>query len=245
MRVCLCQVDSHWEDRVQTRERIAEMVESWNGCADCLVFPEMGLSGFSMNLEATTLDRTDHSFFSELALKKEALILYGGVEEGYNCIFSVEPGRKPRTEYRKRHLFSFGGEDGYYKFGNNPAIVNFGGMRFGLAVCYDLRFAYHFWSNAADCDGYIVIASWPESRREHWSTLLRARAIENQAYVIGVNRVGNDPRLSYSGDSAVYGPFGERLIECGSREGVYSCDFDAVRVAEIRSTYRFLEDRKS
>lgn len=244
MRIGLCQVDSQWEDRSRTRDRIARMLDAWGGRTDCLIFPEMGLSGFSMNPETTSLDAGDHEFFRRIATEKKTLILYGGVENGCNCIFSVDAHGATKTEYRKRHLFSFGNEDKHYSAGHDCVTIDICGMKFSLAICYDLRFSYHFWNLARSSDGYIVIASWPENRREHWATLLRARAIENLAYVVGVNRVGKDPALSYSGDSAVFGPFGERCLECGPSEGVYCCEIDPARTARIRADYHFLEDRK-
>lgn len=243
MRIGLCQVDSQWEDRAATRERIAKIVDVASSHVDCLVFPEMVLSGFSMDRRATTLDGVDHAFFTALAARTGAVALYGGVEDGHNCVFMARPDGTTASAYRKRHLFAYGGERDNYEAGEGNAIVEIGGARFGLAICYDLRFAYHFWQQAQACDGYIIIASWPESRREHWTTLLRARAIENQAYVVGVNRVGRDPKLVYAGDSAVFGPFGERILECGDGEGVYACQIDPARTAAVREKYRFFEDR--
>ena len=219
------------------------MTESWAGNVDCLVFPEMALSGFSMSLHATTLEPEDHEEFSRIAKEMGSSVIYGGVEDGYNCIFSTFPGEKRTTQYRKRHLFSFAGEREHYKVGDTGTIAIIGGTRFALGICYDLRFSYHFWSLAEHCDAYLVIASWPEGRREHWLALLRARAIENLAYVVGVNRVGSDPKLTYSGDSAVFSPFGERVLECGRQEGIYSCEIDPRLTAEVRGKYRFLEDR--
>lgn len=246
MRIGLCQVDSQWEDRAATRDRVARIVDSWGGRADCLIFPEMVLSGFSMRAEATTLAAEDHACFARVATETGAVVLYGGVEDGYNCVFSVASGRAFRTEYRKQHLFTLGGENQSYRAGTERGTaVQIGSLRIALAICYDLRFAYHFWREAADCDGFIVMANWPAVRREHWLTLLRARAIENQAFVVGVNRVGDDPKLPYCGDSAVFGPFGDRWLECGAQEGVFSCEVDAGSVSTVRSNYRFIEDRQA
>jgi predicted amidohydrolase len=164
------------------------------------------------------------------------------VEHGANCLF-VTDTLGPKATYAKRHLFSFGGETASYRPGGENRIVEIAGMRFGLAICYDLRFAYHFWEQALSCDGYIIIANWPGGRREHWISLLRARAIENQAYVVGVNRVGADPSLTYTGDSSVYGPFGECLLTCESQEGLATVEVRASDVAGVREKFRFLRDR--
>jgi predicted amidohydrolase len=240
----LFQLDSQWEDRASTRERIEKGLASWSGKVDCIVFPEMTLSGFSMKPESATLDGEDHEFFRKLADSLGISLLYGGVEDGFNCIFCAKNGNRQKTVYRKRHLFTFGGEKKCYSAGSEAAIIDINGARFGLAICYDLRFPYHFWENAKNCDGYIIIANWPEGRREHWLALLRARAIENQAFVLGVNRIGQDSGLAYSGDSSIFSPFGERLLDCGSGEGIFKCEIDPGETRVIREKFRFLEDRQ-
>lgn len=113
--------------------------------------------------------------------------------------------------YRKIHPFSHAGEERYVRPGTEFVTVDVEGVRCSLFVCYDLRFADEFWALAAETDAYFVIANWPAKRRVHWSSLLRARAIENQAYVVGVNRVGVGGNLDYSGDSAIIDPLGEVL----------------------------------
>ena len=112
-------------------------------------------------------------------------------------------------------------------------------------MCYDLRFADEFWALADTTDCYVVPANWPAARREHWMTLLRARAIENQAYVVGVNRVGEGGRLQYSGDSMIVDPFGEILAQAADEETVIAADIDPKRVQSVRSEYPFLQDRRT
>jgi predicted amidohydrolase len=123
--------------------------------------------------------------------------------------------------------------------------VTIDGLRLSLFVCYDLRFANAFWDMAHDTDAYLVVANWPESRRSHWSALLRARAIENQAYVVGVNRVGEGGDLTYSGDTVIVDPSGE-VVAAGTdhAECVVIADVDPARVAEVRDAFRFLPDRR-
>jgi predicted amidohydrolase len=122
--------------------------------------------------------------------------------------------------------------------------VDVEGVRCSFFVCYDIRFADEFWSLARDTDCYVVPANWPASRRDHWTTLLRARAIENQAYVVGVNRVGDGGKLHYSGDSMIVDPFG---VVCAQgpvdEETVLYADVDPARVAQVRAEYPFLDDR--
>jgi predicted amidohydrolase len=122
--------------------------------------------------------------------------------------------------------------------------VDVDGLRTSLFVCYDLRFADEFWPLAPVTDCYVVVANWPEKRREHWRALLRARAIENQAYVVGVNRVGRGGDLDYVGDSVVVDPLGDAVEAPPGEECVLVGDVDPDRVAEIRARFPFLQDRR-
>ena len=118
------------------------------------------------------------------------------------------------------------------------------GLRLSLFVCYDLRFADEFWGLAHGTDAYLIVANWPATRRVHWSSLLRARAIENQAYVVGVNRVGTGGGIDYSGDSAVIDPLGEVLASAAGSETILLADLDGEVVVETRDRFRFLQDRR-
>jgi predicted amidohydrolase len=146
--------------------------------------------------------------------------------------------------YRKIHPFSHADEERYVRAGTDFVTVDVDGLRCSLFVCYDLRFADEFWALAADTDAYLVVANWPAKRRLHWSSLLRARAIENQAYVVGVNRVGSGGGLAYSGDSAVIDPLGEILATGAGVETVLHADLQATHVASTRDHFRFLQDRR-
>ena len=146
--------------------------------------------------------------------------------------------------YRKIHPFSHAGEERYVRAGTDFVTVTIDGVRLSLFVCYDLRFSDEFWGLAPDTDAYLVVANWPETRRLHWSTLLRARAIENQAYVVGVNRVGSGGGLDYSGDSAIIDPLGEVLASGARVETVLLADIDTDHVASTREHFRFMQDRR-
>ena len=144
----------------------------------------------------------------------------------------------------KHHLFSFAHEDKNYQAGNDHVIVEYKGVRFLLLTCYDIRFP--LWSrygHAGEYDAIIYVANWPEARQDAWDTLLRARAIENQCYVIGVNRVGVERKTTFTGGSAVIDPTGRILVSCESRAG--SCqtllDIDVIR--EVRQRFPVLNDR--
>lgn len=147
------------------------------------------------------------------------------------------------AHYDKHHLFSYGGEQQHYTAGQERVVVEWGGIRFLLQVCYDLRFPV--WSrNRADYDCTLYVASWPTSRQAAWTTLLHARAIENQCYVLGANRVGTDPACTYSGGSVIIDPYGRDLAACPCNEecaAVAELDMDALRA--FRKKFPVLNDR--
>jgi len=161
-----------------------------------------------------------------------------------NTFVVARPGGRV-DRYRKIHPFTYGGEDRHVRPGDDFVTIEVDGLRVSLFVCYDLRFADEFWRLALDTDVYLVPANWPVSRREHWMALLRARAIENQAYVIGCNRVGDGGSLSYAGDSKVFGPNGDLLAD-GSEAGeiILYADVSADEVTAVRERFRFLQDRR-
>ena len=147
--------------------------------------------------------------------------------------------------YRKIHPFTFGGEDKHFRAGTDLMTIDIEGLRVSPLVCYDLRFADEFWQLAQQTDLYLVPANWPEARRTHWQALLQARAIENQAYVIGCNRVGEGGGLTYSGDSRIVDPLGELLATASRGESVLLADISAATVAATRERFQFLRDRRS
>ena len=148
------------------------------------------------------------------------------------------------TRYAKIHPFTFGGEDKVYTGGDRIVTVTVEGVRVTPFVCYDLRFPEPFRLAAEDTDLFALVANWPEARREHWRTLLRARAIENLCYVAGVNRVGDGGKLHYAGDSAVISPWGEVLAEGSDKESVLVCDVEPAAVRDARERFPVLRDRR-
>ena len=243
MKISLVQLDMCWEDKAATKSKIAKLLESASFDTDLMIFPEMTLSGFSMNTEKTLCGEKDREFFASIAESFSCAVAYGSVEDGFNCMHILDKHGHDIAVYKKNHLFRYAGEDKYYSKGEQSITFELNGARITPFICYDLRFPYLFWDKTADTDIYIVNASWPSSRSLHWQTLLRARAIENQAFVIGVNRVGSDPNVDYSGDSAVYNPIGETVLECGSVEGIFSVEFDAGKTAEVRQFFPFQQNR--
>ncbi len=147
--------------------------------------------------------------------------------------------------YRKLHPFTYGGEDKHFRGGDQLITIDIEGLRVSPLVCYDLRFADEFWQLARQTDVYLVPANWPEVRRLHWQALLQARAIENQAYVVGCNRVGEGGGLVYSGDSRIVDPLGELHATAARTESMLLADISAAHVTATRERFQFLRDRRT
>ena len=245
MRISLVQYAPIWEDRQASKDKLSLILAS-TPATDWLILPEMSLSGFTMKPEASSWIKKDFEFFSNLARQRSCWITAGGVQDNLNKAFTFDPDGKMNGIYAKRHLFSHSGEEADYTPGTTREVYQVGGdrgMHVGQAICYDLRFPYHFWSDAPDVDAYCVIAAWGKGRADQWRALLKARAIENQAFLIGVNRVGNEPSAEYSGDSSVISPRGEELLYCGNAEGVFSVEIDARAARKWREAFPVIKDR--
>ena len=218
MKIALIQMSLTWCDTAANLRRAEELIANAPG-ADIYVLPEMFTTGFCMEPKyiAEPMEGPSLAWMQSMATKKNAAIV-GSVaaispEGGYrNRMYFVEPNGKV-TYYDKRHLFSYSGEDKHYESGKEKVIVEFRGVRFFLQVCYDLRFPV-FGRNCDDYDIALYVANWPDKRRMAWDILLRARAIENQAIVIGVNRVGNDPICNYDGGTVAIDFFGFVAAQC-------------------------------
>ena len=250
MRVTLLQFAPVFEDREASREKVAELLADVE--SDWIVLPEMALSGFTMNVAAADWDAKDEAFASALASSKQAFVTIGGARGRKNCAFTFGRDGRPVSVYEKRHLFSPSAEDGSYGAGGPASIFAIspegaeegaGEFRIAPSICYDLRFPYHYWKMAPEVEAFFVIASWPSSRRDHWKILLAARAIENQAFAIGVNRTGSSPDTDYSGDSTIIDPRGRILLECGSAEGAFSADIDPEAARAWRRSFGAMGDR--
>jgi predicted amidohydrolase len=252
MKLAVVQHDIVWEDAAATREHVAPMIaKAAADGADLIVLTEMYATGFSMRPERIGEDEggPNEQFLLEQAGEHGAHLIASIAQRGpdgryrNNAIVAAPDGAVRR--YAKIHPFSYSGEHEHYDAGSEHLTLDIAGLRVSVFVCYDLRFADEFWALATDTDLYVVVANWPEPRREHWRLLLRARAIENQAYVVGVNRVGVDKTLKYTGDSAILSPLGEVLLECPDTEQVALADLDAETVAQVRTSLPFLADRRA
>lgn len=252
VKVAAIQHDIVWEDRAGNFEHLVPMIEVAAGAgARLVVLPEMFATGFSMATDrvAEPVDGPSTGFLLEQAAAHGIWVCGSvpaspaGADRPCNRLVLAGPDGTTR-HYDKIHLFSFAEEHLHYAAGDDYLTVEVEGLRVSLFVCYDLRFAEEFWALASDTDLYVVLANWPASRRMHWITLLRARAIENQAYVVGVNRVGHGGGLDYSGDSLIVDPLGEVLAAGGGSEEVLLADVDAAAVREVRRQFPFLPDRR-
>lgn len=248
MRVAVVQMDLAWEDVLENHRRARRLaVDAAAQGSRLAVYPEMFSTGFSMAADriAQPEGGASETFLRETARELGMWLLASVPEAGQprprNVALLVSPGGAV-TRYAKIHPFTFGGEDRHYAPGERVVTATVEDVRVTPLICYDLRFPEPFRLAAGETDLYAVIANWPDSRREHWRALLKARAIENQAYVIGVNRAGEGGGLSYAGDSAVIDPMGETLAEAGPGEAVLVCDIDPETVTAIRGRFPALQD---
>jgi predicted amidohydrolase len=249
----LIQTDLHWEDKKANLQMLEQKIHSISEQTQVVVLPEMFSTGFSMRTEqlAETMEGPTVQWMKRTAASKK-VILTGSViieEDGnyFNRLVWMLPNGQ-YGYYDKRHLFAYGEEDKYYSAGSKRLIASVNGWKINLMVCYDLRFPV--WARQQfdeegifEYDILIYVANWPERRNTAWKTLLRARAIENQCYVIGVNRVGNDGNnIYYSGDSVVIDPLGEILYEKAVDEDVFTVQLNKERLKEVREKFQFWRD---
>ena len=253
MRIAVVQHDIHWEDAAATRARLEPWVARAAATgADLVSLTEMFPTGFSMATERTaeSPDGPTTTWMVEQAaahgvwLAGSLAELPEGAELPSNTLRLVAPNGHVQR-YAKIHPFSYAREHEHFAPGADTLTIEIAGVRVTPFVCYDLRFADVFWDAALDTDAYLVVANWPASRRDHWRALLDARAIENQAYVVGVNRVGHGGNgLDYAGDSRIIAPGGEVLASAARDETLLLADLDPGEVREVRDAFPFLRDRR-
>lgn len=251
MRIAALQHDIVWEDRAATLALLDPQIRAAAAAgAKLVVLTEMFATGFSMrtHLTAEPLDGPTVTWLHATAAAQDVWLAGSvplqGEGDGLptNSLLVVGPDGT-RHRYDKIHPFSYAGEHERFRPGDRDVVVEVGGVRWGLTVCYDLRFADQYWRVAPEVDAYLVVANWPAPRREHWRALLRARAVENQAYVVGVNRVGSGGDLDYRGDSALIDPAGRVLVEAAQGSTMLVGDVDPDQVATVRARFPFMQDR--
>ena len=247
LRVTLIQSDLQWEDKATNLNRFSEKINSVSGRTHLIILPETFTTGFSMNPTlAEKMDGPTMQWLTQQAASANAVVTGSFIAEEHGNYFNRLIWMQPDGEffiYDKKHLFTLGKEGEYFTPGKNRLIVNLNGWKICPLICYDLRFPV--WSrNTEDYDLLIYIASWPAPRAVHWKSLLVARAIENQVYTIGVNRIGNDGNnLSYTGDSSLMDFSGKTIYGIAETEDIFTATLEFEKQQEYRRRLNFLADR--
>ncbi len=257
MKIASIQLNISWEDKEENLKRASQFVEkaAKENC-DLIVFPEMFTSGFSMNsteiaevVSVAKQDSLTSATLCSLAKKNSINIIAGFVEKNQTqieniAVFIARDG-KIQARYVKNYPFSFAKEDQFYASGNEQVVFDLEGSSASTFICYDLRFPELFRKVAKQIDIIFVIANWPVNRQMHWETLLKARAIENQCFVVGVNRIGVDGNeMKYGGGSCVFDPLGALLSRGESIQEYIVTEIDLSEASKVRKALPFLSDMK-
>jgi predicted amidohydrolase len=248
LHITLVQPDIVWEDKSANLQQYEHMIAGIKGDKHIVVLPEMFSTGFSMDAErmAEPMNGPTVTWMATMAVKHRCIITGSLIisEEGnyYNRMLWVQPDGSIGC-YDKRHLFAYAGEDKHYTSGEKRLIAQVNGWRINVMVCYDLRFPVWARNQGEEYDVLLYVANWPEPRSLAWRTLLQARAIENQCYVAGINRVGTDGKgFKYAGESSVFGPLGETIWQAGNEVICKTVTADKETLIKVRSTFPFLND---
>lgn len=247
LRVTLVQPSLFWHDAAANRRHFGKLIADLTAATDIVILPEMFASGFSMEPGrcAESMDGATVEWMRRIAVERDVAVCGSlairEAQDYFNRFVFVAPDGACHC-YDKHHLYTLTGENRVYRRGTTRVVFTFRGWRIRPQICYDLRFPE--WSRSrGDTDLLIFVASWPHQRRNHWRGLLQARAIENQCYVIGVNRVGDDGNdLHYVGDSGVYEYSGERILELGAEPRVATVSLDLRAQTAYRERLPFLQD---
>jgi omega-amidase len=253
LTISIIQTNLHWENKAANLRMLEDKIKNIEEPTEIVVLPEMFTTGFSMNPTAfaETMDGETVEWMKRIAAE-EKIILTGSLiineeDKYFNRLIWMLPNGQ-YGYYDKRHLFGFAKEDEHYHAGNKRLIAQAKGWKINLQVCYDLRFP--LWARQqpnenkeAEFDILIYVANWPERRSHAWKTLLCARAIENQCYVVGVNRVGNDGNNIYhSGNSMIIDPLGQVLYHKADDEDMFTITLEKENLLEVRNKFPFLKD---
>ncbi|HMK56603.1 MAG TPA: carbon-nitrogen family hydrolase [Dissulfurispiraceae bacterium] len=254
MKAALIQPDIFWEDQKANYGKAASFAAraAAEHC-DIIVFPEMFNTGFSMNLAAVAdegLGETT-SILSAIAAENSINLIAGfpikspAEDRGRNMAFVYDRKGMMVSTYTKMHPFCLSDEEKYFIAGDHTAVFDIDCVPSSVFICYDLRFPEIFRSVARRVKQIFVIANWPSTRAEHWDALLKARAIENQCFIIGVNRTGTDGNgIAYSGESCVFDPMGNPICKGDENKELVVCEFDPSKTDKVRAEYPFLADMR-
>jgi predicted amidohydrolase len=252
MRCCCAQITSCWEDPKATLDKIRPCIsKAAEDGASLIAFPEQFVTGWDPASVKHVQDESGPIVTALKAYAEEyAIAILGSYREAhrplpFNTAVAIGPDGSVITQYRKMHPFTFAGENSYYTAGDDIGIFDVRGFRFGIAICYDLRFPELFRIYAdKGVHGVVVPSAWPESRLSHWELFIKARATENQIYVIGVNTTVTNPVDTYAGGSMVTGPDGSVIAQAGREETLLLADLDAGIVKETRRQFPALKDQR-
>ena len=256
MRVALVSLNQCWEDKVENKlqcVRVSKRVSTEFSDVDLIIYPEMTLTGFSilnLDLAEPVKDSLSTEFFRQLSVQTQCGHIYGHTvidnDNYFNRCSAIDSHGQTLATYDKIHTFSFAGESELYSRGNKSAECEINQARIGLTVCFDLRFSELFAHYRADCNMVVNIANWPAARKEHWLTLLRARAIANQYFMTGVNRIGTDGNgIDYQSSSVIYDPLGEQCKPEYHEEGLSIYELNMSQVSSVRTQFPFINDRRT
>lgn len=254
LTISTIQSNLFWEDKEANLAMFTEKISSLKQKTELVILPEMFSTGFSMNATklAEKMDGATVDWMRSMSRENRVIITGSVIIEDEGKYFNRMIWMMPNGEYGyydKRHLFAYSQEDQYYHAGSKRLIASVKGWRLNLQVCYDLRFPV--WARQRsgaeaanpEYDVLVYVANWPARRSHAWKTLLCARAIENQCYVVGVNRVGQDGKeINYSGDSLMINPLGEVLYHMADEEDIFTITLEREKLEEVRTKFPFLKD---
>jgi omega-amidase len=245
----LVQFSPVFENKKASSDQVIKLLHKIDQSVDMIIFPELTLTGFTMRSQklAEGMEGESVEFFTGVARQYKAHVFAGMIEKEnssyFNTMIHLDPSGHLAAKYHKIHPFSYSGENRFYNAGTQTVMTPVDSFRIGMAICYDLRFPELFRLYAKERVHLIIdIANWPQARIEHWRSLLKARSIEDQCYMIGVNRVGKDKKNEYNGHSCVFAPFGEEINCVADREDVITGSLSLERVLQVQGEYPFLND---
>jgi omega-amidase len=254
LTISLIQTNLFWENKKANLEMLQQKIEGIKEKTEIVILPEMFTTGFSMKPElfAETMDGETVKWMKKITAEKKIILTGSVIIEENGKYFNRLVWMLPNGEYGvydKRHLFAFANEHSHYSAGNKKLIASVKGWKINLQICYDLRFpvwARQDFQSENKYDLLINVANWPTKRNIAWQTLLRARAIENQCFVAGVNRTGEDGnKIYYSGDSMLIGPLGETIYKKNQAEDIYTFTMQKEKITETRNQFPFWKDADS
>ncbi|MFA5403671.1 MAG: amidohydrolase [Ignavibacteria bacterium] len=247
LKVTIIQSSLHWENIDKNIKMFSRKLDSLKEKTDLIVLPEMFTTGFTKNAKdfAEDINGKAINFLKEYSKKLKAgicgsVIIKSGNKFFNRLVYSSPTGKI--SYYDKRHLFRMGKEHSVYSGGNKHLILKIKNWRVAFFICYDLRFPV-WCRNRNNYDAAVFVANWPTERNYYWKSLLLARAIENQCYVIGANRTGSDGNgFRYSGDSAVINPMGKYILDAGGKDGIFSAVPDKNVLGNFRKIFPAYKD---